>query len=61
MVRRLVLAATLVILVVSGVAQTVTGTLECRVTDPSGAVIAGADVSVRNEETGVQYWSKPCR
>ncbi|MBI4877064.1 MAG: TonB-dependent receptor [Acidobacteria bacterium] len=33
--------------------QTVTGTLEGRVTDPSGAVIVGARVGVRNGDTGL--------
>lgn len=33
--------------------QTVTGTLEGRITDSSGAVIAGARVSAKNTETGL--------
>jgi hypothetical protein len=58
MIRCLVLAATVLWIALSGVAQTVTGTLECRVTDPTGAVIAGADVSVKNEETGLERATK---
>src|SRR5260370_39569525 len=34
-------------------AQTVTGTVEGRVTDPSGAVMPGAEISARNTETGL--------
>ena len=33
--------------------QTVTGTLEGRVTDSSGAVIAGARLEAKNAETGL--------
>jgi len=34
------------------VAQTVTGTLQGTVTDPNGGVVAGADVLIKNAETG---------
>ena len=34
------------------VAQTVTGTLQGTVTDPNGAVVAGAQIVIRNVETG---------
>src|SRR5262249_38853097 len=36
----------------------VTGTLECRVTDGSGAAIVGADISVTGAETGLERASK---
>src|SRR5262245_41747153 len=39
-------------------AQTVTGTIEGRVTDPSGAVMAAADISARNTETGLVRTTK---
>src|SRR5690348_10378598 len=34
-------------------AQTVTGTVEGRVTDPSGAVMAATEISAKNTETGL--------
>ena len=36
----------------SAVAQTVTGTLQGTVTDPNGGVVSGADVLIKNTETG---------
>ena len=48
-----ILAAALAAFALSGLSQTVTGTLECRVIDSAGAVIVGADVSVKSEETGL--------
>ncbi len=38
--------------------QTVTGTLECRVADSSGAFVAGAEISVKNNETGLERSTK---
>jgi outer membrane receptor protein involved in Fe transport len=59
MIRSLaIVAVILAVLAASAAAQTVTGTLECRVTDPTGAVIVGADVSVKNEETGLERTTK---
>jgi hypothetical protein len=53
-VRLIVLAAALGALVW---AQTLTGIISGTVTDPSKAPIAGADVSVTNEDTGVKAWN----
>jgi hypothetical protein len=39
--------------IASAPAQTITGTIEGRVTDPSGAVIAAAEISAKNAETGL--------
>ena len=39
-------------------AQTVTGTLEGRTTDPSGGVVTGAEVTARNNETGLTRVTK---
>jgi outer membrane receptor protein involved in Fe transport len=55
MLRIWMLAA---MLTMSGFGQTVTGTLECRVIDGAGAVVMGADVSVKNEETGLTRTAK---
>ena len=41
-----------------GVCQTVTGTLECRVTDASGGVVTGADVTLKSDETGLERATK---
>src|SRR5829696_7464679 len=58
MTRGLGTGAVLLAIAVSGFAQTVTGTLECRVTDPSGAGIAGAAISVKNDDTGLERATK---
>src|SRR5215213_9253507 len=51
--RTLLICAALLFLVPTGaVAQTVTGTLQGTVSDSRGAVVPGADVVVRNMETG---------
>lgn len=50
--------AMLFVLLVHVSAQTVTGTLEGRIPDPSGAVIAGAEVSAKNSETGLTRATK---
>lgn len=53
--KRLALVFTLVFLACAAAvapAQTVTGTMEGRVTDQTGAVIPGAKVAIRNTETG---------
>jgi hypothetical protein len=48
------LAATLIVLVAGPVlAQKITATIRGTVTDPSGAVIEGAKVTVKNEDTGL--------
>jgi Carboxypeptidase regulatory-like domain len=39
-------------------AQTVTGTLEGRITDPSGGVVAGAEVTAKNSDTGLTRVTK---
>src|SRR5215468_10262846 len=39
----------------SAVGQTFTGSLQVQVTDPSGALIPGAGIAVRNLATGVSY------
>ncbi len=46
-------SAALLGLCFSCLCQTVTGTLECRVTDASGGVLSGADVSVKSDDTGL--------
>ena len=54
--RRLVSVGILLILCLTGVAsmaQTVTGTLEGRVVDRTGAVIAAAQVSLKSDQTGL--------
>ena len=45
-------AAMLLLLPVMAFAQTVTGTLQGTVSDAKGAVVQGADVVIRNMETG---------
>lgn len=52
------LLAALLALTIAGSAQTVTGTLECRVVDASGAVVPGAEVSVKSDETGLERVTK---
>src|SRR5712692_3689460 len=42
----------------SGVAQTVTGTLECRVVDGSSSAVMNAEISVRNNDTGLERAAK---
>src|ERR1700752_76009 len=44
----------LLLLVTSALAQTVTGSITGVVTDPSGAVVAGAKVTAENVATGVK-------
>jgi hypothetical protein len=58
MMKTWVIAALLSAMATSGAAQTVTGTLDIRVTDSSGAIIAGADIAVKNEETGLERSTK---
>src|SRR5215813_10396661 len=48
----LVLALSLLVLPAAASAQTVTGTLQGTVSDSKGAVVPGADVVIRNMETG---------
>src|SRR5271170_1646837 len=52
-----ILAVTLCALFFAAAAfpQTSTGTITGTVTDPAGAVVAGASVEVRNTDTGVLY------
>jgi Carboxypeptidase regulatory-like domain/TonB dependent receptor len=52
------LAAFAVLFSISSFAQRLDGTLRGKVTDPSGAVIPGADVTARNQETGVKQTIK---
>ena len=47
------LAAVLALQASPVLAQKITATLRGTVTDPSGAVIAGAKVTVTNEDTGL--------
>jgi outer membrane receptor protein involved in Fe transport len=49
---------TLALFVSAAFAQTVTGTLECRVTDASGGFIAGADIKVVSKETALERATK---
>jgi hypothetical protein len=49
----LVIASFLVLLATPAFAQKITGTLRGEVTDPTGAVISGAKVTVTNEDTGL--------
>jgi outer membrane receptor protein involved in Fe transport len=58
MKRAFAIVAALFALATSGIGQTVTGTLECRVKDGSGAVVPGAEVVVRNDETGLERTTK---
>ncbi|HEY2940952.1 MAG TPA: carboxypeptidase regulatory-like domain-containing protein [Vicinamibacteria bacterium] len=51
--RCLLLAASLALLAVPTFAQKITASIRGTVTDPSGAVIAGAKVTMTNEETGL--------
>jgi hypothetical protein len=51
--RWLLLAGSLALLAVPAVAQKFTASIRGTVTDPSGAVIAGANVTVTNEDTGL--------
>src|SRR5438093_8387593 len=52
--QRLYLAAFLALMVsVPAYAQKITGTIRGTVTDPTGAVIPGAKVTVKNEDTGL--------
>jgi hypothetical protein len=52
-IRCLLLAGSLVVLAVPAVAQKITALIRGTVTDPSSAVIAGAEVTVTNEDTGL--------
>lgn len=54
MTRNWVSAAALFAFGVAAAAQTVTGTLEGRVTDASGSAVPGAKVAVENDETGLK-------
>jgi hypothetical protein len=51
--RWLLLAGSLVMLAVPAFAQKFTASIRGTVTDPSSAVIAGAKVTVTNEDTGL--------
>src|SRR6188508_3256198 len=52
--QKLCLAAFLALVVaVPTYAQKITGTIRGSVTDPTGAIIAGAKVTVKNEDTGL--------
>lgn len=50
--RSVALAACVLCLCAAAFAQTVTGTLQGTVKDPNGAVVPGANVAIRNVETG---------
>src|SRR5829696_952648 len=50
--RSVALAACVLCLCAAALAQTVTGTLQGTVKDPNGAVVPGANVAIRNVETG---------
>ena len=52
--RFLICAATLLFLPAFALAQTVTGTLQGTVSDARGAVVPGAEVVIRNVETGAE-------
>ena len=56
--RHWVILAALLAFAISSVGQTVTGTLECRVKDASGAVVPDAAVAVKNDETGLERTTK---
>jgi hypothetical protein len=51
--HRLYLAAFLAVTVVPAYAQKITGTIRGTVTDPTGAIVQGAKVTVKNEDTGL--------
>ena len=52
--RLLVILALVVLAATSLQAQTVTGTIQGKVTDTSGAVLPGVTVTIRNMETGLE-------
>ena len=52
------LCALLLVAAISGFAQSGTGTITGSVTDPKGLVVAGASVSVRNTQTGIEHQLK---
>lgn len=56
--RHIIAAAALIQIAVSTAAQTVTGTLEGRLTDASGSAVPGAAVSAENGETGLRRETK---
>src|SRR5260370_42593988 len=58
MLRTWLLAAVLTAFTTSGRAQTVTGTLECRVVDGMSSAVMSAEVSVKNDETGFERAAK---
>jgi len=54
MTRHLRILLPVLALVACLLAQEATGTLEIRVTDPSGAVVPGANVAIANQGTGLK-------
>ena len=61
LVRRIALAASLVVLGATGYAQISTGAINGTVRDNSGAVIADANVTLTNSDTGVQRTTRTTR
>ncbi len=53
MTKRLSLAAFLLLLAVPAMAQRTTATLRGVVSDPTDAVVSGAKVTIKNEDTGL--------
>src|SRR5260370_35668638 len=58
MLRTWLLTTALTVLTMSGGAQTVTGTLECRVVDGTSSVVMNAETSGKNDETGLERTAK---
>ena len=48
----------LMVLASAGIAQNISGVINGTVKDPAGAVVAGADVTLRNQATGVAQTTK---